>query len=471
MIQPLNRLSAVFLLGFAVVALALGYWQVARAPELLARDDNPRLVEAERRFQRGRLLDRHGETLAYTEIGLTRTHRVYPYPSLASVTGYYSLRYGTGGLEASYDAPLRGADRDPFIRWVDGLLHRPGRGDDVVTTIDLNLQRKVDEILGERRGAVVVMDPRTGEILALASHPTYDPNRLDEEWDALQAALGSPLLNRATQGQYPPGSVFKTVTLAAALEEGLTDPTEVFTDATGTLPVGTFIVRCRNHPGRTRLTLGEAYAFSCNVAFAELGLRLGEKRLREYAGRFGIGQAPAVPLPVATGQLADTYPLGEENLAMTAIGQGELLVSPLQMALVAATIANDGVRPAPRLVLEVWRTRAEKMEPVPPPGEPVRVVSRLTAWQVRAAMQQAVTEGWAQGAALPGVAVAGKTGTAQVGPLEQAVGPPPHSWFIGFAPADAPQVVVALVVEHGGLAAQVAAPLGGRVLQAALEGN
>ncbi len=460
----LRRLVAVLLAGFLLVGLTAGYWQVIRAPELLSRADNPRLVIAEQRVQRGRLLDRNGVVLAYDEVdedGLTR--RIYSYPELVHVTGFYSLRYGVSNIEAAYDDVLRGLSGRPALQAVvDGLLHRPQVGFDVMLTIDAAWQATADDALGERRGVVLVLDPHTGAILALVSHPAYDPNRLDETWETLRDAPDTPLLNRATQGLYPPGSAFKTVTLAAALESGLTSPEEVFTDATGTLQVGDFTVHCRNHPGLTSFDLFHAYAYSCNVAFAELGLRLGAQRLAATARRFGFEETPPLEIPAETSHLVLTSSLDEldeQKLAATAFGQGELAVTPLQMALVTAAVANDGQVPPVHLVQAIRDASGQWYEPT---RAAARVaISPSTAEQVRRAMILSVEEGRAAQAALPGITVAGKTGTAQVGE-ESAL---PHAWFIGFAPAETPQVVIVVLVENGGAGGRVAAPVAREVLE------
>ena len=462
-----RRLAAILMAGFVVVGLALGYWQVVRGPALLARADNPRLVIAEQRVQRGRILDQHGTVLAYDLVNDDgTTERVYPYPEMVHVTGFYSLRYGVSNIEATYDRTLRGlAGRSSLQALADGLLHRPQVGFDVMLTLDADLQATADAALGGRRGAVIVLDPRTGAILALVSRPAYDPNRLDEMWEALRELPDTPLLNRATQGLYPPGSVFKTVTLAAALEAGLASPDEVFTDTTGTLRVGDFTVRCHNHPGHTTFDLLHAYAYSCNVTFARLGLRVGTERLAEMARRFGFEEAPPLEIPVETSHLAATSPvdtMDEATLAATAFGQGELMVTPLQMALVTAAVANDGQVPVVHLVQAVQDSSGRWHEPAR--AAPRAAISPYTAQQLRAAMVLSVKEGRAGEAALPGVTVAGKTGTAQVGEPGQL----PHAWFIGFAPAEAPRAVVVVLVENGGDGGQVAAPIAREVLKQVL---
>ncbi len=443
----IQRALNLIVLLFLLVTVWLGYWGMVRAPELLAREDNPRRVEAERRVQRGRVLDRHGTRLAWSEVDANGyAERRYAGPWLAHVVGYYSLRHGVGGIEAALDEALRGEmGRTAWETWRDGLLHRPQIGQDVQLTLDAGLQQAASEILGEWTGAIVLLDVYTSEVLALVSHPTFDPNRLDETWDTLREAPDQPLFNRATQGLYPPGATFNLVILAAALEEGLTAPDELFHDKYGRQEVGGVTVRCANHLGLVRLDLLQAAAYGCNVAFAQLGVRLGSDRLTDYAKRFGIGHAPELELPTEAGAL----PFSEERLALTTLGQGQVLVSPLHMALIAATIANDGYLPTPTLQSQT--------------GSAQPVIRPETARLVRQAMTLAVTEGPAKRAALPGVTVAGKVGTVEMGGESAA-----HAWFVGFAPAKAPRFAIAVIVEHGGSGGQTAAPIAAQLLAQAL---
>lgn len=451
----INRTINLILILFALVTVWLGYWGVARAPELLAREDNPRQVVAEQRIRRGQILDRHGTPLAWSETDAEGyVERYYTGDWLAHVVGYYSLRYGVGGIEATFDEQLRGeVDRTAWKAWRDELLHRPQMGQDVQLTLDADLQQAASETLGEQTGAIVLLDAGTGEILALVSHPTFDPNRLDEDWEVLRQAPGQPLFNRATQGLYPPGAIFNTVIMAAALEEGLTAPNQVFHDKYGREKIGDITVRCANHPGIITFDLLHAAAYGCNITFAQLSLRLGSDSVIEYARRFGIGLLPGLEIPSQAGQLAGEPSLSPEALALTSFGQGEVLVSPLQMALVAATVANEGRMPKPTLLLH-------QIEPARP------VISQETVQVIRQAMVLAVAEGPAGQAALPGVTVAGKVGTAEVG--DEAI---PHAWFIGFAPAGPGEMAhfaIAVVVEHSGQGGQIAAPIAAQSLALAL---
>ncbi|MER3397538.1 MAG: hypothetical protein C4315_00600 [Chloroflexota bacterium] len=459
--------------GLALVALAFGYWQVIAAPELLRRPENSRPLDLLLRSPRGAILDRNGVVLARSAAGPDGIYRrEYPVPEAAPVVGYFNPSLGRAGVEAVANDTLQQV-RWPQWPWT---LQAGVAARDVRLTLDANLQAQIFRLFGGRPGAAVVMTP-DGAVLALVSSPTFDPNRLaaGQPQEAalgylrtLQADGGAPLLNRATQGQYAPGSTFKTVTLAAALELGAVRPDEAFEyqlnpqDASHPVPWHTNgFVNCGNiyllaSGNRVRLDLAHAYAWSCNVTHANLALRLGAPALLDYARRFGFEAPIPFELPVVPSRLQQrpdffTGPEAQYALASTGIGQGELLVTPLQMALVAAAVAADGKVPRPRLLAdrpaETWR----------------QAIGPDVARQLRTFMTVSVAEGWARPARVSGVTVAGKTGTAEAVP-----GRPAHSWFIGFAPAENPRVVVALVVEEGGASTQVAAPLASQVLRAAL---
>ena len=455
----IGRLGGLLALCFLGIALGLGYWGLIRAPALVARDDNPRRIEAERRVRRGNILDRSGRPLALSERGpLGVWERVYPAPEIAPVVGYYSIDHGTGGVEAAYDASIRGAQpSSAAARFQADLLHLHTAGVSVTLTIDLDLQLAASHALGDRAGAVVVLDVQHGDILALVSHPTFDPNTLEEDWPLLQFSPTNPMLNRAVQGLYPPGQVFQTVTLAAALEAGLAEPTTVFTDEIGVVLDVDPPISCAQDPPKTNFTMSDAYMWPCTVLFARLGLELGGEHLADYATRLGIGRPVDLPLEAAAGQFVERGMWSELLAARAAMGQGEVLVTPLEMALATATLANDGVRPVPRLVRLVGQTV------VPATAEPRQVLRVEVAREVQAVMARAFTLGVPQA----DHNIAGRAGSANSG----LPGAPPHAWFIGFAPADGPRYVIAVIVEHGRDGWAVAEPVAVQVLVQAMSGE
>ena len=346
----LLRLAAGLTLALALLTIGCGYWAVLRAGELSRRDDNPRRVLYERHIIRGRILDRHGVVLADTEVaadGLVT--RRYPLPEAAPVVGYASLRYGTGGIEAACDDLLRGETaRTPWQAAVDDLLHRPPHGADVRLTLDARLQAQAQRALEGQAGAVVLLDAADGEILALASAPTFDPERLDEEWEQLSDDPAAPLVNRATQGLYQPGAALQTVILAESLVTGVTTPSAPVRNATAVFVLDGESLACSG-PLTGTPTLAAAYGAGCPAPFADLGERLGADGIAAAVARWGLTAPPPLELETAAaavGPLRTTADLREE-----AIGQGHLTVSPLQIALVAGTLANGGRRPIPGLLL------------------------------------------------------------------------------------------------------------------------
>lgn len=472
---PIARLGLVLTLSLLAAALGLGYWAMLRAPSLLTRADNPRRIEVERRVRRGDIVDRRGLPLARSEAAPPQSPpynadqrrsaqggsqmgqtwvRTYPAPEAAPVVGFYSINLGTGGIEGAYDAAIRGErPGSAFERIENDLFHRHPAGVTVTLTLDREVQRAASQALGDRAGAVVLLDVRAGDVLAMVSAPTYDPNTLEADWPDLVRAPNTPMLNRAAQGLYPPGPIFQTITLAAAIEEGLAEPTTVFTDPTGVILTVDPPLSCPTEPPARRYTLAEAYTWPCNVEFARLGLAMGGQRLADYATRLGVGRPLELPIEASTGQLLERGVWSDLLAGRTAMGRGEVLVTPLEMALATATLANDGLRPVPRLVLAVGD------ESIPPPGEPQRALSEGTAQRVREVLVVAyrVVQ---RGTPLPLSGIAGWAGDAESG----RPGAPPHAWFIGYAPVEAPRYAVAVIVEYGEDGWQAAAPVGVEVL-------
>lgn len=460
-----RHVAIVLVLGFLLVSVGAGYWGVLRAAELNARRDNPRHIERERRVLRGSMLARDGETVLVEthldENGVA--HRRYHYPQLAPVTGVWSLRYATSGLEAAYDEWLAGRRGEPITQLLDGLLHRSVRGYDLVLTIDPELQSMADGMLGDRPGAIVVLAPKTGDVLALASHPTFDPNTFEERAEQLQQRSDTPMLNRVTQGLYTPGSVFKIVTLAGALAHGETTLDETFEDP-GIFIVNGYPVRDYQQPPRERFDTAHALAYSSNVVFAQLGLRLGADAMRQTARDFGFGAtSPLVTEASASSLGRDDFLLDDVGLANTAYGQGQVQMTPLHVALITSAIARDGVLPVPRLVREIRTGEGHRIQEIKPANWR-RAVSRSIAEAVREAMVVSARDGYARAGSPPGIIIGGKTGTAQLGGTLA-----PHAWFTAFAPAEDPQVVVTVVVENGGLGGQVAAPIARRLIELAMD--
>jgi peptidoglycan glycosyltransferase len=498
-----RRLAVYLVLAFAIVTGAISWWQVVDAPALAARPDNPEVIVARRTMPRGSIFDVRGNVLASSQVidGLSR--RTYTDPAFTHLIGFASLRFGTTGLERVWDDILIGqTDPNPVNDIVDDVLGRQPRPRDLTLTVDQRLQDFARRQLGPDIGAVVAIDPRTGAVLAMTSTPTFDatpisgdPATAGRAMNQIENQPGNPLVARDRQGHYTPGSIMKIVTAAAGLETGAITPQTTFPDQPRQETEG-FVVdgfRVLEHdlsPVQPALwALSEALQVSSNVFFAHVGLEVGAEAYLDQARAFGFCSGLAIgdadrPLPVAasyvtTPQDGDCAPFSDRaELAQASFGQGRVSVTPVQMALVAATIANDGVMPAPYVVRDI-RAHAGRptrgpsdqvLETLSPP-EGTRVVSSGTASHVRSAMVDAVEgplgrlyagAGAVSNFGVPGVRTAGKTGTAELGP-----GREPHSWFIGFAPAQGsatPAIAVAVIVEGGGSGSGRAAPIGGAVM-------
>ncbi len=469
----IRSLTLALAVAFLVTSVGVSYWTILASDQLANDPFNPRLIAASHDRPRGAILDRSGAPLATSEKGTNGFVRSYKDQSLAQVVGYASVQFGLSGVEAAYAESLIGQDRaDPISIWRARYLGERQAVGSVVLGIDEKIQKAAADALGGRRGAIVALDPRTGAILASVSVPSYDPNQVVDPqrqqlaMDQLNKAPDHPLLNRAAQGLYPPGSTFKVVTASAALESGF-DPTNKLRVDDPYQPDrswGDYFVRSASH-SHGLFDMSDGFRLSENIYFAQVGLQIGGGKLAEYAKRFGIGATPKLDLPGAKGQLSQSGVLDRPTLvADTSYGQGELLVSPLQMALIYAAIGNGGVMPTPHYATEVRDAEGHVVRQVAP-GPQGQVVSANTAKTLTTMLVGAVAGpgAFAFGAKIPGVDVAGKTGTAENRPGEA-----PHGWFVGFAPAQAPTVVVAVIVENAAEGGVTAAPLGGQVMRAAL---
>jgi penicillin-binding protein A len=447
---------------FAVLLAYLAVVQVIWGPQLAASPLNPRLALAAERIHWGRILDRRLTVLADSAGTGPSQVREYPQgPVFANVLGYRSRRYGLSGIERRYDLALLGLPiSDPWEAVQEALGATP-RGNDIVLTLDAAVQEAAARALGNVRGAVVALDPRSGAVLALVSRPGFDPSTIDAAWGALSHDPASPLFDRATQGQYPPGSSFKTVTLTAALGSGRVRLNDTVT-CPEAIDVAGALIHNFEHEQFGQISVLQAYVASCNTAFVQIGQRTGAAAVVAAARAYGLGQPVPFDLPTAGGFVPPLPDLGVRGLAQISFGQGSLLVTPLQMALVAGTVANGGVMQRPFLVSQVRAPDGRIRESFTQRGGR-RVIPPSLALQLRNAMIQVVQRGTGTAAQLPGVTVAGKTGTAE-NPHGKT-----HAWFIAFAPAERPTVALAVIVENGGVGGDVAAPIARQILAAALQ--
>jgi peptidoglycan glycosyltransferase len=491
----LRNAARALLVCFGVIALALGYWQVWRAGDLGQDPANPRIANERLALPRGRILDRTGQVLAESIATSAGYSRQYSDASLVHTIGFHSDRFGDTDLEEAFNGELSGLrSLSPMERLAQELFHHNPRPDDLVITVDKRIHDAAISALGDSAGAIVAIDPRSGAILAMASTPFFDPNQADAQMAQWESDPAQPLFDRAIQALYVPGSTFKTVTATAALDRNLVDLNQPFM-CTSAVKVGTYSVDCKNSQHIPRLTYKQAYAWSSNRVFGLTGMLLGFPNLapinrwlddkppgpypwtespasiqpsadvlEEYARRFGFERTIPFDLPVATSQVknADTR-WTPELLVQTAFGQGELQVTPMQMALVAAAVADGGRVPTPYVAAELHDGASGISRQVHEPGQFFSIVSSSDVANTMVSfMVDGVDNGYAAKAAIPGLKVGGKTGTAEVGDGTS------HSWFIGFAPADAPRIAIAVVMEHQGSGSDFATPAAQQVMRAAL---
>lgn len=494
----------------SLLSVRLAYWQLIRGDELQpvvinpVRDnpttDEPETITLESfdslplpvqqrtsevlaDITRGSIFDRNGQLLASDMVDETGFRsRNYLEIVIAPILGYTSgLRVGLTGIEQHFNETLFGLDQ--FNGQISRLIHQPIVGNNVYLTVDTELQKATAEILGDRRGSVVVMDAQTGAVLAMVSNPTFDPNQiLDPVYAEGLINCGTPgcqgaLINRATQGLYVPGSTWKTVTLIAALDSGQVTQETVFDfgeQRNG--PNGRYYVyevdgaefRDPNH-AESRLNLARSFAVSANAAFARMGDEMLPEVLIQYAQAFGFSQTEnPIPLEVQTSpaQLAnDLDELKTNNVlqASTGFGQGEILASPLNMALIVCAVLNNGNIPTPHLLLRVESPTGNILQQAPDGFWATNIMRPETAQQVREMMITVVQSGSGVLAAVPGLTIGGKTGTAEVGDGS------PHAWFIGFAENGSRSVVISVLVENGGEGSTVAAPVFAQVARLALQ--
>jgi len=460
--RPLRRLFLFFALLFVALILQLTYVQVWAAPDLKTNPANTRAVAEQMKLERGVIVSADGVELAVNRQEGEFFLREYPQGDLVSPwLGYNHQRYGRAGVERVYNEELSGQSGLLGITgYWNEILGKTRRGADLKLSINMGMQRVAVEALGQRKGAVVALDPRTGAVLAMTTYPRYDPNRLAELWSDINSNDDKPLLNRAIQGLYPPGSVFKTVVAAAGLETQAVVPETTFVD-TGSVAAGGFVVN--NYGGNVygEHDFTRAFASSINTTFAKLGVSLGADTLATYASEFGFGKDLPWPLGGSKSSFPDAGDLDKAHVAQVAYGQGEVLATPLQMALVASAVANGGNIMRPYLVAQVLTYHGQVLDETEP-SVWLRPISAETADTLRSLMVKVVESGTGTQAALSGVKVAGKTGTAEVAQGE------PHAWFTAFAPADDPRVVVAVLVENAGTGGSVAAPIARKVIAAGL---
>ncbi len=471
---PIRKVAVFVAIMMAALLANTTYISVFRTDSLNAEARNRRVRDAEFAANRGAILVGNTAIAESVSGDGTRFPYVRSYPdgeTWSSVTGWYSYDYARSGLEQSYNDVLAGTSSEQtFTRVMDVLTGRRSQGANVSTTLNTAAQTAAVTALGDKQGAAIAMDYTTGEILALASTPTYDPSLLSDTnltaardaWSTLLNADEEPLKNRATREVYPPGSTFKLVTAAAAIEDGWVPSTEVDSPDSLPLPGSSRSMGNSTNCGGTRITLEQALKVSCNTAFGNVGLQLGSEKLQAMAEAFGFNQEQTIDISAATSRFPTD--IDAAQTALSAIGQYEGAASPLQMLQVAATIANDGTMMRPYIASAVTNRDLSVLQSTTPTelGQPI---SSATAEMLQQMMVATVESGTGTPAQVSGLVVGGKTGTAQWD-LDQ----PPYAWFVGYA--EDPSVAIVAFVENADIerndisGGRLAAPIFTAILEA-----
>lgn len=432
-----------------------GYFLQVRGETVINNSYNARLDRFSDRIIRGELLSHDGRILARTEADEDGSERrVYPYgPLFAHSVGYSD--HGKTGLEALANFYLLSSHMNLIEQTVNEFSGVKNIGDNVITTLDVDLQQTASDALGGRRGAVIVMEPDTGKILAMISRPEYDPNTLGADWDFLISGENTEaqLLNRSTQGLYPPGSTFKILTILEYIREHPDTWREYTFDCDGIYECGDYTISCYHGNVHGHQTLEQAFANSCNGAFAALGHELDAGAMHDLAEQLLFNQE--LPLSLAYSKGSFTMNTGADTweILQTSIGQGNTQITPMHNAMITAAIANGGILMKPYLLERVESSAGEEVKQFLPES----AGSLMTADEAEALsglMRLVVTEGTGSAVRTDAYSVAGKTGSA-----EFETGRETHAWFTGFAPAENPRLAVTVVVEEAGSGGQVAAPI------------
>ena len=460
-----RQLQVIFRIMSIVVVILISalVFRQAFSADLAVHPGNQRELLSEYSINRGSIFTADGRVMAESIADGDVYKREYPMEKKASsVSGYWDPVQGRSGLEASYNEWLTGKKKFSNMEdWFSALVNQKTRGNDLTLTIDSKLQSAAWEALGDNRGAIVAMDPRTGAIKALVSKPSYDPNLISELWKDISTDENSPLLNRATHGLYPPGSTFKIITVGAGLSLDIVEPDTKF-KSPKKLSVGGGTVENYAGTSNRSLTVEQAFTLSSNTIFAQIGLDVGAKGLVKTARDFGFDRKLDFDLPTSISTIPDPETMDKVLLAWTAVGQGETLVTPLQMGLVASAIANGGNIPQPYLVEDIRNYQGGIVMKHKPKIIGKALDSRV-AEEIRKMMVKVVESGTAKSIWTPNFDIAGKTGSAEI--FEDR---PAHAWFVGFAPADDPKIAVVVIVEEKGLGGKIAAPIAKDIFSEAL---
>lgn len=448
--RPLKRIRVLFVIMFLALTINLLYFAFVQSEAIVINTYNPRLKAIEAGVIRGDVVDRNGVILAQSiqENGLQT--RVYPYNNLfAHTIGFVGA--GKTGLESYHDLNLIRSNNSFMDVIKSPYQSGMPKGNTLITTLDYDLQAKARELLEGKKGAVVAIEPKTGEILAMVSVPDYNPNTIADTMNDLRAMTDdAPLLNRSTQGLYPPGSTFKVVTTVGYLENN--SEANFFHFCEGEAYAGEKVIHCYNNKAHGRIGLEEAFAMSCNTAFGTMGPDIETNRLRAISEQMYYNQTIEFELPVVSSQFTLTDESSINAKVESLIGQGEILVTPLNNALIACAVANEGVVYKPHLTHSIV-SQSNEIVDLYRPEIYDHVLSKDMAETIGRYMVATSEYGTAKSLDTENYTIASKTGTA-----ENAQGKA-HAWYIGYAPADNPQIALAIIVENSGSSSDHAVPI------------
>jgi len=436
---------------FVSLIVYLSYFQVFKAEGIKNNPYNKRLWINEENVERGSILDRNDRVLVYSEKKEDSNKRYYKYGRLYShVIGYSYREYGKDGLELQYNNELLDISESTALNEIKNLVLPSSIGNNLKLTIDHGLQEKSNQLLQGKKGALVVMNPSSGEIYSKMSKPDFDVSNLTEEWASIAEDDGDPLYNRATQGLYSPGSTYKIITTASILDTSSVDQNY---DCSGSTKIDGKKFKDYNGIAHGNLDLKGAFANSCNTYFLEKGLDVGKEKLGSISEDFMINKKINFDLATKTSKFSYKGSLSDADMASSAIGQGKVLVTPLNMAMIASTIANDGQMVKPILVKEILNRNQKTIREFNTEVISEGIGSHISS-QIKEMMLEAVNSGTGTRAKIANIQVAGKTGTA-----ENSSGKD-HSWFVGFAPYDEPKVAIVVILEEEGrTGGEAAAPI------------
>lgn len=462
-----KKVMIVFFIIFIGLISYIAYFEIITAPKIINSPYNRRMWAKRNKVDRGTIYDRNLKELSVSTRSddNVQKRKYLGGEAFAHVLGYVDIKYGISGLENSYDNDLIGENSEGIIDYITRKgLGIEKKGDNIVTTLDYNLQKKAYDLLGNNKGAVIALDPITGEILAMVSKPSFNPNDLDSKWQDILENEDRPLLNRALMGLYPPGSVFKTITAISAIEN-IEDITKRTFNDEGVL-VFNDKESLKNYKNKAlgNINLEEAYVNSSNVVFGTIGIELGNKELLETAEKFYFNKnIPAEGISIENSRFPIYKKNEKGNIAQSGIGQSEVLVTPMEMALVTSVVANDGVLMKPTLLKKVVDNEGKDIRLIQPEILD-KIINVDVAKTIKEYMRKTVESGTGKSANIQGLSICGKTGTADHDD-KPLIDEEPHSWFTAFAPYKEPKIVVSVIVEEGGTGGGKAASIAANLIK------